>query len=337
MTSSEGAGLPQRLLAPLARTLASGRLSPAYLVEGSDAAAVRAAALAFAAAVLCPEGRIACSCRSCARVRAGTHRDLHRLRRDKPTVISVAALEPLLARAHSRPVEGARQVFVVEPADALEPEGVARYLKSLEEPPEGTVFLLLTTRPERLSDAVRSRCQRLGVPPLGDDDVRAALEQEGLAGLEAGAAARYATGALTRARRLAAAEVPQRLEELWQAAASGGPVVARAVDGALVALSASAGSAAPAEDREPGTEGAGATNVRESLRVVLQDLLHAAAVEGREAAAGREAFGARRITPAAGLTLIEAAGALSASVASNVSPAVVLTELVRALRAAAGA
>lgn len=333
--AATAAALPAGLREPLARTLARGRLAPAYLIEGGDAAAVRSAALALAAAVLCPEGRLGCGCASCARVRAGTHRDLHRLRRDKPTVISVAALEPVLARAHSRPVEGPRQVFVVEPADALEPEGVARYLKSLEEPPEGTLFLLLTTRPERLPDAVRSRCQRLGVPPLTEDEVRAALLVDGLGAAEAAGAARAATGSLTRARRLAAAEVPARLLDLWQAAASGGPVAARTVDGVLAALTAAAPTAVSADDRDPTVE-EGASHAREALRVVLGDLLHALGVEGREAAAGRPVLGGATLAPEAGLTLLEAAASLSAATASNVSPVVILLEVLRALRAAAG-
>ncbi len=326
---SEAAGPSGALPRGLADAVRAGRVAPAYLLEGADADGVRAAGLELAALLLCPSAAQACCCASCTRARAGLHRDLHRVRRDKATVISVAALTPLLARAFARPVEGERQVFVVEPADAMDAEGVARYLKALEEPPPGSTFVLLTSRPERLPDPVRSRCQRVRVPPLTEAQVRAALRARGVGPEEAARAARLSSGSLARARRLLAAEIPARLDELVEAA-SGGGGVSRAVEAALVALKSCAAEAAPPEDVEPGAEAAGSRE-REGLRESLRDLLHAAAVEGREAAAGRPALGGRTLRPESGLDLVEAAGALGGATALNVTPVVVLTELVRAL------
>lgn len=329
MTSSE----PTQggLLGPLARALTAGRVSPAYLLEGSDPAGVRVAGLAFATALLCPQGRLRCDCRSCTRARAGEHRDLYRVRRDKPTVISVAALTPVLTRAHDRPVEGARQVFVVEPADALEAEGVARYLKTLEEPPEASVFVLLTSRPERLSDAVRSRCQRFHVPGLSEDEVRAALAEEGAEPGLAARAARAATGSLSRARRLLSQDVLQRVDELVEAARGRGPGVARAVESALSALRVAAAAAAPPEDSEPAGEDDAGPRDREALRALLHDVLHVVGVEACEAAAGRASFAGAGPAPAAALALLETSGVLGGATALNVNPSVVLTELARAL------
>lgn len=339
MTSPEAPGaLPSALGAwagPLARTLSSGRLSPAYLLEGADPVVLREAAGALAAAVLCPERRLGCACPSCARVRAGRHRDLHRLVRDKATVISVAALEPVLQRAHVRPLEGERQVFVVDPAEALEPEGVARYLKTLEEPPSGTVFLLLTTRPERLPDTVRSRCRRIALAPLDATEIVARLVAAGVAPERAAAAARAATGSLERARRLDEAEIPARLLDLWRCAAGAQPTAARTVEGVRTALEAVAAARGGADEEPDDSRPAGRR--REALRAALQDLLHALGVEGREAAAGRPAFGGVVLPPQAGLDLLEAAGGLGGAVALNVAPAAVLLEVVRALCAAASA
>ena len=99
----------------LRRTLAGGRLSPSYLLEGADAETLSEAARAFAAGILCEKGGACGTCRSCRRAISGSHLDLHLLSKDKPTVISVAALTPMLERAHMKPSEGSRQVFVIEP------------------------------------------------------------------------------------------------------------------------------------------------------------------------------------------------------------------------------
>jgi DNA polymerase-3 subunit delta' len=320
------------LTAPLERTLAGGRVSSAYLLEGPDLATLDAAARALTAALLCPERTLGCGCAVCGRVRAGVHADVTRLVRDKATVISVEALEPVLARAHQRPFEAARQVIVVVGAEALEPAGFARYLKTLEEPPESTVFLLLTTRPERLPDTVRSRCRRLAFPPFEERDVVARLLGAGVAPEAAARAARYASGSPERARRMADGEIAERLGDLWTSARAAEPDAARAVDGVLAALESVAATRAAARESES-LAGSGDLK-REALRAALGDLLHALAVEGRDAAAGRPAFGGVTLDPRAGLDLLEQSAALAAAVAQNVTPAAVLHAAWAALKRA---
>jgi hypothetical protein len=110
--------------------------------------------------------------------------------------------------------------------------------------------------------------------------------------------------------------------------------VARTVDGVLAALESVAAGRTTGDDQERSEAGPGERR-REALRSVLQDLFHALGVEGREAAAGRPAFGGAALSPRAGLDLLEAAGSLGGAVALNVSPAAALLDTVRVLRAAA--
>jgi hypothetical protein len=74
---------------------------------------------------------------------------------------------------------------------------------------------------------------------------------------------------------------------------------------------------------------------REALRAALHDLLHALAVEGRDAAAGRPVFGGAVLDPRAGLDLLEQSAALAAAVGQNVTPAAVLHGVWAALKRAA--
>ncbi len=163
----------------LLRTVAGGRLSPSYLFEGADSEVLEEAGRAFATAVLEAGSNEAARPRVRALVARDAHPDLHVRRKDKATVISVAALAETLEQAHATPVAGRHQVFLIQPAEAMEPEGVARYLNALEEPPEGTVFLLLSTRPDRLPNAVLSRVRRIRLPPLAEGFVARRLEADG--------------------------------------------------------------------------------------------------------------------------------------------------------------
>jgi DNA polymerase-3 subunit delta' len=95
---------------------------------------------------------------------------------DEPRAHYLAAARTLRRRAHSRPAMGSRQVFIIGDAETLvpqesSPEAANSLLKLLEEPPDGTRFILTTSEPGRLLATIRSRCLPLHLAPLPDDVV----------------------------------------------------------------------------------------------------------------------------------------------------------------------
>ncbi|WP_421855471.1 DNA polymerase III subunit delta' [Novosphingobium sp.] len=114
--------------------------------------------------------------------------------------ISVDQIRGVQRRLVTRPTMGARRAVIIDAADDLEKGAVNALLKSLEEPPVGTFFLLVTHQIGRLLPTVRSRCMVLRFQPLGPEDMARALAAEapqlGGAALEAAiAAGRGAPGA----------------------------------------------------------------------------------------------------------------------------------------------
>lgn len=109
--------------------------------------------------------------------------------------ISVDQVRAVQHRLTTRPTLGSRRVIVIDPADDMEKGAVNALLKSLEEPPAGTFFLLVAHRPGRLLPTIRSRCRTLRFPTLADAEVARVI----------GAMAPQADGA-TRAAAVAAAE-----------------------------------------------------------------------------------------------------------------------------------
>lgn len=332
MTSSiehplEGFGAPGAMLL---RTLAAERLSPSYLFEGSDGEALHEAARAFAAGILAASPPGAANERVFRLAREGAHPDLHELSQDKATVISVAALTPVLERAHSTPLEARHQVFLIDPAEAMEAEGIARYLKSLEEPPEGTVFILVTTRAERLPDTVLSRCRRVRFPPLARAAIAARLLEDGAAADVADEAALMAGGSLARARRLVDADVLDAARALVEAGIDAQPRVGETSERVLAQLQKGAADLAARDERETDTK-------RQYLRVLMRDVLRVLCVSARERAAGRTGGPLPAVDPDRALDLIQGWGALETAVVSNVTPAAILIEAMALLRRPLGA
>jgi DNA polymerase-3 subunit delta' len=92
--------------------------------------------------------------------------------------ISVDQIRRMQQRLVTRPTLGARRAIIIDPADDLEKSAVNALLKSLEEPPAGTFFLLVAHRPGRLLATVRSRCRVLRFAPLDGADMAAVLARE---------------------------------------------------------------------------------------------------------------------------------------------------------------
>ena len=103
--------------------------------------------------------------------------------------ITIDQIRRMQQRLTTRPTLGSRRVIIIDPADDLEKNAVNALLKSLEEPPVGSFFLLISHRPGRLLATIRSRCRMMRFAPLAGGDVDAVLLREAP---EANAASRAA-------------------------------------------------------------------------------------------------------------------------------------------------
>jgi DNA polymerase-3 subunit delta' len=92
--------------------------------------------------------------------------------------ITVDQVRAMQQRLTTRPTLGSRRAIVIDPADDLEKGAANALLKSLEEPPAGTYFLLVTHRLGRLLPTIRSRCRVLQFAPLGAAEIEAILRRE---------------------------------------------------------------------------------------------------------------------------------------------------------------
>lgn len=103
--------------------------------------------------------------------------------------ISVAQIRAMQRRLTTRPTLGERRAIIIDPADDMETSASNALLKSLEEPPKGTFFILVSHRPARLLPTIRSRCRTLRFPDLTPSQIAGMFDQ---AGFDADAASRDA-------------------------------------------------------------------------------------------------------------------------------------------------
>jgi DNA polymerase-3 subunit delta' len=169
----------------------------AYLFRGPEGNGGLAAAHGFAAALLCPTGGCGV-CATCRGALAGTDPDLHVVRRSGAS-LSKDTMRQVVALAQRRPLAAARQVIVVlEMHLVLDRAPVL--LKTLEEPPGQTVFVLLADELTPDLTTIASRCAEVLFPPVPREVVARALEDTGVAPDMAAVVAESSGGNLDRAR-----------------------------------------------------------------------------------------------------------------------------------------
>ena len=122
------------------------------------------------------------------------------------TVDQIRGLQPLFA---TTPSLSARRVIVIDAGDDMERSAANALLKNLEEPPAGTIFLLVSHAPGSLLPTIRSRCRLLRFGPLEDADVRAILSATlpGAQDDEIASLTRIAAGAPGSAQRFAGLDI----------------------------------------------------------------------------------------------------------------------------------
>jgi DNA polymerase-3 subunit delta' len=216
----------------------------AYLLVGPPGSGKRAAAAAFAAALLCPDGGCG-DCAVCARVRAGVHPDVTVVERTGPAITVDEAREIAQLAARS-PVEGDRKVLVLTDFHLVDRAAPA-LLKTIEEPPPSAVFVILADYVPTELVTIASRCAVVEFGPVPDEILAAALVADGVSAEVADRVATAANGNVARARLLASdagfagrqelwAGVPGRLDGRGATAAALAADLVASVDGVLDAL-----------------------------------------------------------------------------------------------------
>ncbi|HSG68873.1 MAG TPA: DNA polymerase III subunit delta' [Planctomycetaceae bacterium] len=172
------------------RAIERGRLSHSYIFAGPGGIGKKLFARKVAQALLCERQTDqileACNaCPNCARFRAGSHPDYYELgcpegKREIPVDVFVGDLDHrgrqgLCYELSLRPMAGDRKVAVIDDAHLMNRESGNSLLKTLEEPPDKCLILLITEQEDALLPTIRSRCQLVRFPSLSEQDMRELL------------------------------------------------------------------------------------------------------------------------------------------------------------------
>jgi len=180
----------------------SAGLQHAWLLTGPPGSGRSIAAVSFAAALLCDQAGCG-QCKSCKMVQSGSHPDVSVLATEK-VIISIEEIRQLVSSSHFGGSMGQYQIMIIEDADRMSERSSNVLLKALEEPPEGTVWLLCAPSEADMLPTIRSRVHKVALKQPSTETVSDLLvARDGIAPNLAKQVAAEAQGHIGMALRLA--------------------------------------------------------------------------------------------------------------------------------------
>jgi DNA polymerase III subunit delta' len=154
----------------LQRSLVRGRLGHAYLFSGDQPEELELLARTLAKTLNCQNpieqngAAMDCcdECPNCRKIENDRHADIHWARPEsKSRIVTVEQTRELMREIQLKPTEANVKVAIITAADRLNAQAANAFLKTLEEPPQNSVLILLSTEPQRILETILSRCPRL--------------------------------------------------------------------------------------------------------------------------------------------------------------------------------
>ncbi len=186
-----------------------GKVAHAYLIHGEKGTGKKLLAGLFAKTLQCESGGTdPCgTCRSCLQCDTGNQPDIIWVTHEKPTVISVDDIrEQVNKDIIVRPYSSRYKIYIIPEAELMNPQAQNALLKTIEEPPEYAVIMLLTNNIGKMLPTIISRCITLNLKPVGELDMLDYLSKLGIPLTKAKFCVGFAFGNLGKAVRLATSE-----------------------------------------------------------------------------------------------------------------------------------
>lgn len=161
----------------LSNTIKENRISHSYLFVGVDGIGKKLFAKEFAKKLLCENQEDDESCSSCIKLNSNNHPDFKEIKPDEKGSIKIDVIRQMQEEISEKPIISKRKVYIIEDSETMTQEAQNCLLKTLEEPPEYIVIILITSNESKLLTTVKSRCLKLPFNGISKEDINKYLKE----------------------------------------------------------------------------------------------------------------------------------------------------------------
>ena len=207
----------EQLKEHIQNAIASNKVSHAYIINGERNAGKEFIARIFAMTLQCEKGGTEpCNeCHSCKQALSHNQPDIIYISHEKPNSIGVEDIRGQINNDIGiKPYSSPRKIYIMNEGEKMTPQAQNALLKTLEEPPEYAVILILTDNVEALLPTIISRCVVLNMKPVSDTLVKKYLMEElGVPDYKANVCVAFARGNIGKAKLLASSEEFEKVKD----------------------------------------------------------------------------------------------------------------------------
>ena len=197
--------------------ISTGKVSHAYIINGERSSGKEFIARVFAMALQCEKGEVEpCGeCHSCKQALSNNQPDIIYVSHEKPGTIGVEDIRTQInGDIDVKPYSSPRKIYIMNEGEKMTVQAQNALLKTLEEPPEYAVILILTTQVEALLPTILSRCVVLNMKPVSDALVKKYLMEElAVPDYKANICVAFARGNIGKAKLLASSEEFEKVKD----------------------------------------------------------------------------------------------------------------------------
>ncbi len=194
----------------LQKAIEMNKVSHAYIINGEKGCGKKKIADSFCMALQCEKSSVdgCMECHSCKQVLSNSHPDVIHLVSEKENVIGVEDIRVQINNdVQIKPYSGKYKIYMIEDAHLMTSQAQNALLKTIEEPPEYVIILLLTSNRDKMLPTILSRCVTLNLRPVNIEKIKAYLMKEmQVPDYKASVCAAFSQGNVGRAIRLAKSE-----------------------------------------------------------------------------------------------------------------------------------
>ena len=200
----------EEIIRHLQNAIKTGKISHSYIFAGEPGSGKRLLAGIYAMTLQCEAGgENACGkCESCKKAIGKNHPDIIMVKHEKPNTISIDEIrEQVVNDVDIKPYSSPHKIYIIPDAEIMTPQAQNALLKTIEEPPEYAVIMLLTSNIDGLLPTIRSRCVRLDLKVVDDGLVKKYLmEHLHIPDYQAEIDASFAHGSIGKAKEAATSQ-----------------------------------------------------------------------------------------------------------------------------------
>ena len=164
----------EEIISRFMSSIETDRVSHAYIIAGEEGSGRYTLAEAFAKALQCEEGGSeACGhCKSCKQAESDNHPDIITVAHDKNTVLSVDCIRTEVVDSMGiKPYSSKYKIYIIRDGEMMTEEAENALLKTIEEPPEYGIIIIITKQLEKLLPTIQSRCVIINTKPVKEKDI----------------------------------------------------------------------------------------------------------------------------------------------------------------------